>query len=117
MWTAISRANGTNSGGSVMLKLSGARTLLLGLLLVSARASAEVKSVITFPGGSNESVQTNKRGSFYGDGNFTYSTATHRLTVPQVNVSTLNINGITYTFPRATPGGGTFWMNDGSGGI
>lgn len=86
-------------------------------LFLAAPVSADVNSIITFPGGPNGAVQVNKKGNFYGESPFTYSTSTHKLTVPQIGVSTVTLNGITYYFPGSVPAGGTFWRNDGAGGI
>lgn len=92
-----------------------ARALLWGLVL-SAPVFADITGIATFPGGQNESVQTNKRGTFYGDSHFVYSTSTFKLTVPQVAVTTMVINGVTYYFP-ASQTGGYFLRTDGSGNL
>lgn len=76
----------------------------------------DVTSIVTFPGGSNGSVQFNKSGRFEGDFSLTYSSSTKVLSVPGVSLSTLTARGISYTFP-ATQTGGSFLQVDGNGGL
>lgn len=86
------------------------------LILAAGIARADVNSIITYPGGNNGSVQTNKSGRFNGDAYLTYSTSTKVLSVPGVSISSLTANGLTYTFP-ATQTGGFFLQNNGAGGL
>lgn len=86
------------------------------LLLIASVAWGDVTSIVTFPGGTNGSVQTNKNGRFNGDSFLTYSTATHFLNSPGISISTLTANGISYTFPSSQTGG-YFLQVDGAGGL
>lgn len=86
------------------------------LILLSSVAWGDVTSIVTFPGGTNGSVQTNKNGRFNGDSYLTYSTATKVLSSPGVSLSTLTANGVSYTFP-ASQSGGLFLRTDGAGGL
>lgn len=86
------------------------------LILIVGVAWGDVTSVITLPGGTNGSVQTNKNGRFNGDSNLTYSTSTHVLSVPAISISTLTAGGLSYTFPTSQTGG-YFLQNDGAGGL
>lgn len=91
--------------------------LSAAFLLLASPAVADISSVITFPAGSNEDVQFNKNRRFAADtGQFTYSTTTHKLSVPWVAASTLTLNGVTYYFPT-TQSGGYFLQTDGAGGL
>jgi hypothetical protein len=86
-------------------------------LFLSSVAFSAIGTIVTFPDGSNGDVQFNKSRRFGADPGFSYSTTTHRLSVPGVSISTLTINGVSYTFPYAQGPGGTFARNDGAGGI
>ena len=93
------------------------RNLIVALLLSASACFAEVRSIVTFPGGSrNGSVQFNKSGQFSGDTQLIYSTRTFTLNVPGMAVSTVTIKGITYYFPTSQTGGG-FLKTDGAGGL
>lgn len=65
-------------------------TLFLGAAFQPVRA--DIGTIVTFPGGTNGSVQTNRRGQFYGDSNFTYSTSTHKLTIPSILTQDLTVS-------------------------
>lgn len=71
-------------------------------------------TIVTLPGGSNGAIQINKRGAFSGDTSLMYSTSTHVLGVPNVSITSLTSNGLTWTFPAAHVGGGSL-IDDGSG--
>lgn len=81
-----------------------------------AAALSEQTSIYSYPGGSNQSVQSNKSGRFYGDSYFTYSTSTHRLSVPSLTYTDAIINGVSYSFP-STQTGGYFLQTNGAGGL
>lgn len=93
------------------------KTVLLAIGLLAGPAWAEIRTIVTFPGGSNSAVQFNKNGTFSGDQEyFSYSTSTKVLSVRQIQASTVTLNGVTYTWPTSQIGG-RYLRVDGSGGL
>lgn len=90
--------------------------VLVACVAGCAPAYAATTGIVTFPGGSNSSVQVNRTGAFYGDTNLTYSTGTYTLNVPILAVTTITVNGVTYYFPT-TQSGGLFLRTDGAGNL
>ena len=93
------------------------KKFILYLLLLPAVAGADVTSIVTFPAGQNKQIQFNQQNRFGADSTLIFSTSTKFLSVPGIAVSTLTLNGVTYTFPATQGNGGLFLKNDGAGGL
>lgn len=92
---------------------------VLLLLAGTARIAGAVDTIVTYPGGSSGSVQVNKRGVFYGDSYFTYSTSTHRLSVSSFTVGAMAGAGLVTCGDSSHAlswTGGTFGCQSVSGG-
>lgn len=71
--------------------------LFVVALLFAGGVSAEITGMQTSPGGTNGSVQYNKRGSLQGDTNLTYSTTTRTFAAPYFNLSNSTASKVAVT--------------------
>jgi hypothetical protein len=105
-----------SSGGTGATSAAAALTNLLptqsgataGQVLTSNGTSATWQTGTSAAGGANTQVQFNNSGSFGGDPNMTYTTGTQTLSVPNANVSNLNLMsgstvGATLTYTSSLP--------------